>query len=119
MHEMTMRSSTNRDALAVAIVLCAIMFSCDTSVRVGGTVRNHDGTPLEGVSVTLQTQGRGPHTTTTDKNGTFTIGMVGADPTQVTLVFEKPGFKTLHVPFDPKQTSLQVELDADPTRTTH
>lgn len=104
--------------LAIAIAVCAVAIACDTRVKIEGTVRNHQGNPLKGVTVTLQTEGRGPHRTLTESDGSFAVGIVGADPAHINLVFQKQGYRTLQLPFDTKQANMQVTLEAE-TAGTH
>ena len=75
----------------VALAACA----CDLNVTVSGSVREASGGPLADVTVTLQTPGRQPHATHTRADGSFDVGMVGADPEAATVSFAKPGFQSL------------------------
>lgn len=116
---MEKRRSICRGLLAIAMAVCAITIACDPKVRVEGTVVDHRGKALEGVTVRLQSEGRGPHKTETTQDGTFSIGMVGADPAHTSLLFEKKGYKTLQMPFDSTQASLRVTLETETLQGSH
>lgn len=116
---MTTRRSILLGLLAIAIVACASAIACDPEVKVAGKVHDHQGSPLEGVTVTLHSEGRGPHTTVSAKDGSFTVGIIGADPEHISLVFEKQGYKTLQMPFDSKQDSVQITLEAETAQNPH
>lgn len=67
--------------------------ACDLNVTVSGIVRDASGAPIEDVAVTLQTVGRQPDRTKTASDGTFNVGIVGADPRQTRISFHKDGFQ--------------------------
>jgi hypothetical protein len=71
---------------------------CDPVVDVSGTVADHNGAPLEGVQVTLTTANRAPDSVKTAKNGSFVVGLVGADPKKTRVSFSKQGYKTQEQP---------------------
>jgi hypothetical protein len=66
--------------------------ACDLNVTVTGVVRDPSGRPIQDVAVTLQTPGREPHRARTIVDGTFNVGIVGADPRQTRISFHKDGF---------------------------
>jgi hypothetical protein len=66
--------------------------ACDQNVTVTGVVRNQAAAALPGVSVTLETSGRAPDKATTSADGSFNVGIVGADPRRTRIRFEKSGF---------------------------
>jgi hypothetical protein len=66
--------------------------ACDQNVSVTGAVRDPGGRALEDVVVTLETSGRAPDVAHTDKDGTFNVGIVGADPRKTHLSFRKEGY---------------------------
>lgn len=77
-----------------AILIAALSFAaCDLNVTVTGVVRDPSGRPIQDVDVTLQTPGREPDRTKTIVDGTFNVGIVGADPRQTTISFHKDGFQ--------------------------
>jgi len=80
---------------ALTLVLAFAIVACDPVIKVQGTVRDRNGNPLENVTVSLQTEGRLPHKTVTAKDGSFAVGIVGADPRDTKLVFQKEGYKTV------------------------
>jgi len=99
---------------AMVVFVLAVTIACDPTIRVEGTVHDRQGNPLEGVTVTLQSEGRGPHKTATAKDGSFGIGIVGADPRQTRLSFEKEGYKTVDLPLGGNdRASLQVTLERE------
>lgn len=71
--------------------------ACDPVVNPTGTVRDPAGVPLEHVRVTLETQGRSA-SRETSKDGTFDVGIVGADPRKTQISFEKPGYTSITQP---------------------
>jgi hypothetical protein len=102
-----------RAAAFIACVLAAATIACDPTVQVEGTVHDSQGKPLEGVTVTLQSEGRQPHQTVTAKDGTFGLGIVGAEAGQTKLVFQKDGYVTREQPLtDAHIHNLQVVLAA-------
>lgn len=84
--------------IAMNAVLLLAAAACDSSIRVSGTVRDPHGNPLDGVAVTLQSEDRGPHVTTTANDGSFGVGIVGADAHRTRLIFTRAGYKNLEVP---------------------
>jgi hypothetical protein len=80
-----------------AAALCAVVFAvvlagCDQNVSVTGAVRDPGGRALEDVVVTLETPGRTPDVAHTAKDGSFNVGIVGADPRRTHLSFRKEGY---------------------------
>jgi hypothetical protein len=77
-----------------AILAGALGFAaCDLNVTVTGIVRDPSGRPIQDVAVTLQTPGREPDRARTVVDGTFNVGIVGADPRQTRISFHKDGFQ--------------------------
>jgi len=76
-----------------AIAAAAGLAACDLNVTVTGVVRNPSGVPLENVAVTLQTPGREPDRASTIGDGSFNVGIVGADPRRTRISFHKDGFQ--------------------------
>ena len=91
--------------LACAILVIAFACGCEPVLRVRGTVLDRAGHPLDGVSVVLQAQDRGPHKELSDKEGTFHISIVGAERASVT--FSKDGYRS---------TAVDVKRDPPPLR---
>ncbi|HET7540499.1 MAG TPA: carboxypeptidase-like regulatory domain-containing protein [Polyangiaceae bacterium] len=80
------------------LLMCAVTFAaasaaCDPYVTVTGVVQDESGAPIQGVIVELETAGRTPHRTETTSNGSFHVGMVGADPRSTSVSFRKEGFQ--------------------------
>ena len=82
---------------AMAFIVAAVLGvgACDLNVTVSGVVRDASGAPLEDVAVTLQTAGREPDRAKTIGDGSFNVGIVGADPHQTQISFHKDGFQDL------------------------
>jgi hypothetical protein len=90
----TWRAATARFGFSVAMVTASAgPAGCDLNVTVTGVVRDPSGAPLQDVAVTLQTPGREPDRTTTTSDGTFNVGIVGADPRKTKVSFHKDGFQ--------------------------
>ena len=108
-------STPGRFQLGLVIfgIVLAAMIACDPSLRVEGTVHDRQGSPLEGVTVILQSEGRGPHNTVTAKDGSFSVGIVGADPREARLVFQKDGYKTLEMPLG-KEYANKMNVTLEP-----
>lgn len=88
------RSATGRLVrVAVVLALAIGLGACDLNVTVSGVVRDPSGAPLEDVDVTLQTPGREPDRTKTINDGSYNVGIVGADPKQTRISFQKLGFR--------------------------
>lgn len=68
---------------------------CDEDVFVKGVVRSPSGAPLPGATVTFTSPGRPVDTVKTPADGTFNVGMIGADPNKARVSFEKEGFQTV------------------------
>jgi hypothetical protein len=102
-------------AVAAVTTVALVVSACDLNLAVSGSVRGPSGKPLPDVAVTLRTPGRQPHVTHTSADGSFDVGMVGADPEAASVYFEKVGFvplarglagearPTLHVVLVPEQ----------------
>ena len=79
--------------IVVALALASGLGACDLNVTVSGVVRDPSGAPLEDVDVTLQTPGREPDRAKTINDGSYNVGIVGADPKQTRISFQKQGFR--------------------------
>jgi hypothetical protein len=85
--------STIRVSASLLLALClGFAAACDENVTVTGVVRSQTAAPVPGVSVTLETSGRAPDKATTGEDGSFNVGIVGADPRRTRIHFEKTGF---------------------------
>lgn len=92
----TLRQKAAGAAGMVAIAAIALgLMACDRYVTVTGVVREPSGTPLRGVVVTLQTVGREPDRASTANDGSFNVGIVGAEPQRTRISFRKEGFQQL------------------------
>ena len=87
-----MRLARNVSVLLPLALCLGFAAACDENVTVTGVVRSQSAAPLSGVSVTLETSGRAPDKTTTGDEGSFNVGIVGADPRRTRIHFEKTGF---------------------------
>jgi len=92
-----MKRGAGRRPRFVVCALCAAVFAsalgaCDQNVSVTGAVRDPGGRALEDVVVTLETPGRAPDVVRTANDGTFHVGIVGADPRKAHLSFRKDGY---------------------------
>jgi hypothetical protein len=97
-------------ALSLAAALLALASAgCDPVVDVSGTVHNQAGVPLEGVVVTLTMPKRVPDTVKTAKDGSFVVGLIGADPLKTRISFQKDGYKKLEQPVG-KEERVTVEI---------
>lgn len=77
-----------------AIALIALVTAgCDEEVFVKGVVRDPTGAPLTGATITFTSPGRPADTAKTSNDGTFNVGMIGADPSKAHVSFEKEGFQ--------------------------
>ena len=111
MFSRALRQKGNR---AFAGVVALSLTACDPVVDVEGVVRDPTGTPVADVAVTLTMPGRVPDKATTAGDGSYDVGIVGADSKQTRISFEKRGFKTLEkVVGKPDQQKLDVTLDRD------
>jgi len=79
--------------LTFAAAFAAASAACDPYVTVTGVVQDKSGSPIQGVIVELETAGRMPHRSETTSNGSFHIGMVGADPRSTSVSFRKDGYQ--------------------------
>lgn len=101
------------------LLVSAIMMlpACDLNVAVDGSVRAADGSPVHDVAVALQMPGRPSHVVHTARDGTFDVGMVGADPGVAKVLFEKPGFKSVERNLEGKaRSTVHVVLYPDVTK---
>jgi hypothetical protein len=111
---MRVRLVVSKAAWVILSIVLAATIACDPSIRVEGTVHDRQGTPLEGVTVILQSEERGPHNTVTAKDGSFGIGIVGAEPRQTKLLFQKDGYKSLEMPLGNEYASkMNVTLEPE------
>ena len=79
--------------LTFAVAVAVMGSACDTYVTVTGVVRDASGSPIQDVAVELQTAGREPHRATAAGNGSFSVGIVGADPRSTSISFRKDGYQ--------------------------
>ena len=85
--------AVNVRQLAVAAAVAIGSIGCDPYVKVTGVVRDSSGAPLAKVTVTLETADREPRSATTGSDGTFHVGLVGADPRLTHISFQREGFQ--------------------------
>ena len=79
--------------LTLAAAMAVASAACDPYVTVTGVVRDTSGSPIQDVTVDLETAGRSARRSTTANNGSFNIGMVGVDPRSTSISFRKQGFQ--------------------------
>jgi hypothetical protein len=111
-----MSGGTRRKSILAGLgfVLLFALIACDRVLKVAGKVHDNNGTPLENVTVILQAAGRAPHKTLTTKDGSFTVGIVGADPDDTKLSFQLQGYETLEKGLGGQHsTVLDVTLERD------
>jgi hypothetical protein len=105
----TLRRKLNRAAAAVGIAFGLI--ACDPYVDVEGVIRDSSGAPLPDVAVTLTMPGRVPDRATTASDGSYNVGIVGADSKRTLISFRKVGFKPVEaVVGKPDQRTMDVTL---------
>jgi hypothetical protein len=105
----TLRQKVNRVAGVVAVAFSLI--ACDPYVNVTGVVRDSSGAPLPDVAVTLTMPGRVPDKATTGSDGSYNVGIVGADSKRSRISFEKVGFKSIEqIVGEPEQRTMDVAL---------
>jgi hypothetical protein len=75
------------------VLVALALAGCDEEVFVKGIVRDPTGAPLEGATVTFTSPGRPADTAQTPNDGTFNVGMIGANPDKARVSFEKEGFQ--------------------------
>ena len=103
-----------RIRFVILSIFLVATIACDPTLTVTGTVCDRQGNPLADVTVLLQSEGRRePHKSMTAKDGSFGIGMVGADPGQTTLLFEKEGYKSVRMPVSHEPTR-EVHVTLEP-----
>lgn len=97
-------------ALILPLLLLFAFLACDPVIKPAGTVRDRQGTPLAGVTVTLESEGRQPRSVATANDGSFRISMVGADAARSHLTFHKDGFQNKVLQLAESSKPLDVVL---------
>ncbi len=99
-----MRNTSKSLSIALAAVASFLIIadaSAQQAGRIAGTVINTDGTPIEGVSVTISAETLSRDIVkTTNKKGKFTVSHADAAMTY-NYKFEKQGYQTLVLPVNP------------------
>jgi hypothetical protein len=90
--------------------LFVALAACDPVLRVRGSVLDRTGRALENVSVVLEVEGRATRTQSTDREGSFSFTVVGAERGKAT--FSKSGYKTASVPVRDDGPPVRITLDA-------
>jgi hypothetical protein len=105
----TLREKVNR---AAAVVVVAFgLTACDPYVRLEGIVRDPSGAPLPDVAVILTMPGQLPDKTMTASDGSYNVGLIGADSKQTRISFEKDGYPSFEkVVGKPDQQTMDVTL---------
>jgi hypothetical protein len=62
---------------------------------IAGYLGRPSGAPLAEVTVVLRTTGREPHQARTGNDGSFDVGIVGADPRATYISFARDGFQPI------------------------
>jgi hypothetical protein len=105
----TLRQKVSR--VTAVVVVAFGLTACDPYVRMEGVVRDRSGAPVPDVAVTLTMPGQLPDKTTTATDGSYNVGLIGADSKQTRISFEKNGFKSFEkVVGKPDQQTLDVTL---------
>ena len=79
--------------LTFAVAISVAGAACDLNVTVTGVVKDPSGSAIQDVAVELETAGRAPHRAKTASNGSFHVGIVGADPRSTNISFRKDGYQ--------------------------
>jgi hypothetical protein len=104
-----LREKVSRAAAVVAVAFG--LAACDAYVRLEGVVRDPSGAPLPNVAVTLAMPGQLPDETTTASDGSYNVGLIGADSKQTRISFRKDGYKSFEkVVGKPDQQRMDVTL---------
>jgi hypothetical protein len=105
---LTLRQKVSRVAAVIGVAFC--LTACDPYVDLEGVVRDSSGAPLPGVDVILTMPEREPRTAVTASDGSYNVGMVGAD-SSARISFRKVGFKPVEeVVGKPVQRTKDVTL---------
>jgi hypothetical protein len=82
-------------------------------LSVKGKVTDKAGNGLENVTITFISEGRTPFQKTTDKDGFYTLSLVGAEPNKTRLTFEKEGFQKLEKKLD-SESNVVLDVTLEP-----
>ena len=103
--------------LLFVLTLVLGMMACDRVTGISGKVQDQQGAPLDGVTITLETDGRGPHKTTSSPDGSFSVTMVGADPSATKVSFQKEGYKPANQGLkEPRASGVVIVLEREAPR---
>ena len=93
---------------AIASILIVADVSAQAAGRIAGTVTTPDGTPIEGVKITISADTLSRDIVkTTNKKGKFTVAHSDAT-VNYQYKFEKEGFQTMVLPVDPPIGGTQI-----------
>ena len=96
--------------LAFAVAIAVTGSACDSYVTVDGVVRDPSGAPLQDVAVELETPGRAIHPAKTASDGSFDVGIVGAEWRKTSISFRKDGYQDMRRGLGAEQSTMNVTL---------
>src|SRR5690242_9828935 len=96
--------------------ILAVLLGCDPVLSIDGTVHEPNGRPVESASVALSVPGRVPDRATTAKDGTFSVGIVGAKPSQARLSIQKSGYVAVEQAIKRSEEVVDIVLVPVPER---
>ena len=82
--------------LTFAVAMAFAGSACDPYVTVKGVVRDPSGAPIQDVAVELETPGRTPDRAKTASDGSYSVGIVGAELAKSSVSYRKDGYLDLH-----------------------
>ena len=93
---------------AIAAIFSAAVVSAQAAGRISGTVTTPDGTPIEGVKITISAETLNRDLVkTTNKKGKFTVAHTDATA-GYQYKFEKEGYQTMVLPVNPPVGGTQI-----------
>jgi len=96
-----------------AMFVALIPVACDEYVTVSGVVSDPSGLALHDVAIVLRTPGREPHVSRTAEDGSFKVGIVGADPRNTRVAVRKEGFEEFERELG-KETRVTMAITLSP-----
>jgi len=96
--------------LTFAVAIAVTGSACDSYVTVNGVVRDSAGAPLQDVAVELETTGRAVHPAKTASDGSFDVGIVGAEWRKTSISFRKDGYQDMRRGLAAERSTINVTL---------
>lgn len=96
--------------LTFAVAIAVTGSACDPYVTVDGVVRDPSGAPLQDVAVELETANRAVHPAKTASDGSFDVGIVGAEWRKTSITFRKDGYQDLRRGLAEERSTMNVTL---------